>query len=152
MTHPSRVRITGPLVEHAVGLRVALEAQGYRHHAVGCQMYVLAHVSRWLAAEELEVSDLTPERVERFLLARREAGYTLWLSAKGVAPLLSYLRSVGALPPPEAAVAITPTERCLAAFGTYLVEEWGLSTGRRSRPCWPVVIGARPSAGVTSPC
>jgi site-specific recombinase XerD len=127
MSHPSRVRITGPLVEHSVGFRAALEAQGYRHHAVGCQLYVMAHVSRWLAAEGLDVCDLTADQIERFLVARREAGYTLWLSTKGVAPLIGYLRGVGAVPSPEPVVAATPAERCLAAFRTYLLEERGLS-------------------------
>jgi integrase len=129
MTDPSRVRITGPLVDHAAGFRAALEGQGYRHHAVGCQLAVMAHVSRWLAAEDLEVGDLTPERIERFLAARREAGYTMWLSIKGVAPLIGYLRGVGAVPAPEPVVAVTPAERCLAAFRAYLIEERGLSEG-----------------------
>jgi integrase len=129
MSHPSRVRITGPLVEHAVGFRAALEAQGYRHHAVGCQLYVMAHLSRWLAAEELEVGDLTADRIERFLVDRRAAGYTLWLSTKGVAPLIVYLRGVDAVSAPEPAVAATPAEHCLATFRTYLIEERGLSEG-----------------------
>jgi integrase len=129
MSHPSRVRIAGPLVSHAAGFRAALEAQGYRHHAVGCQLYVMAHLSRWLEAEELEAADLTPDRIERFLVARREAGYTLWLSIKGVAPLVGYLRGVGAVPLSEPVVAVTPADRCLAVFRTYLVEERGLSEG-----------------------
>jgi site-specific recombinase XerD len=129
MSHPSRVRISGPLVSHTAGFRAALEAQGYRHHAVGCQLYVMAHLSRWLEAEELEAADLTPDRIERFLVARREAGYTLWLSTKGVAPLVGYLRGVGVVPLPEPVVAVTLAERCLDAFRTYLVEERGLSEG-----------------------
>jgi integrase len=129
MSHPSRVRITGPLVEHAAGFRAALEDQGYRPHAVGCQLYVMAHVSRWLVAEGLGVGQLTPDRVEQFLVARREAGYTLWLSDKGVAPLIGYLRGVGAVPPPDQVGPVTPAERCLAAFRCYLVEERGVSEG-----------------------
>ncbi|MGH9122350.1 MAG: hypothetical protein ACRDYC_10465, partial [Acidimicrobiales bacterium] len=61
-------------------------------HAVGCQIYVLAHLSRWLDAKGLAPEDLVRLRVLEFLEARRSAGYTLWLSEKGVAPLLSYLR------------------------------------------------------------
>jgi integrase/recombinase XerD len=129
MSDPSRVRVTGPLVEHAAGFRVALEAQGYRPHAVGCQLYVRAHLSRWLSAEGLGTAELTPDRVEQFLAARREAGYTLWLSAKGVAPLVEYLRGVGAIPVLEPMVAVTAAERCLAAFRAYLVEERGLAEG-----------------------
>lgn len=129
MSDPSRVRVTGPLVEHAAGFQAALESQGYRHHAVGCQLYVLAHLSRWLSAEGLTAAELTPDRVTQFLAARRQAGYTLWLSAKGVAPLVDYLRGVGAIPVLEPMVAVTAAERCLAAFRTYLVEERGLAEG-----------------------
>jgi integrase/recombinase XerD len=128
MSDPSRVRFTGPLVGHAAGFRAMLEAAGYRHGGVD-QLRVMAHVSRWLTAEGLAVGDLTPDRVEQFLVARREAGYTLWLSSKGVAPLMGYLRSVGAVPPPAPIVAATPAERCLSAFRTYLIEERGLSEG-----------------------
>lgn len=128
MSHPSRVRVTGPLVEHAAGFRAALEADGYRQHGVD-QLRLMAHVSRWLEGEGLGAGDLTPERVERFLVARREAGYTLWLSAKGVAPLIGYLRGVGAAPLPPAVVAATPAARCLEAFRAYLVQERGLAEG-----------------------
>jgi integrase len=128
MSDPSRVRFTGPLVGHVAGFGAMLEAAGYRHGGVD-QLRVMAHVSRWLAAEGLAVGDLTPDRVEQFLVARREAGYTLWLSSKGVAPLMGYLRSVGAVPPPAPIVAATPAERCLSAFRTYLLEERGLSEG-----------------------
>jgi integrase/recombinase XerD len=51
------------------------------------------------------------------------------LSMKGVAPLIGYLRGVGAVPWPEPTVAVTPAERCLEAFRQYLVEERGLSEG-----------------------
>jgi integrase/recombinase XerD len=129
MSHPSRVRIIGPLVAYAAGFREALEAQGYRHHAVGCQLYVMAHLSRWLLGEGLELGQLTPDRIGQFLLARREAGYTLWLSPKGVAPVVDYLRRLGVVPPPDPVVAVTAAERCLEGFPTYLREERGLTEG-----------------------
>jgi integrase len=129
MSHPSRVRISGPLVCFAAGFRAALEAQGYRPNAVGCQLYVMAHLSRWLQSGGLDVGDLTPARIEQFLIARREAGYTLWLSSKGVAPTVDYLRGLGVVPVPEPVAAVTGVERCLEAFRTYLLEERGLAEG-----------------------
>jgi integrase/recombinase XerD len=129
MKYPSRVRVTGPLVEHAAGFRSALEAQGYRRNAIADQLRVVAHVSRWLDAEGLDLANLTPPEMERFLVARREAGYTMWLSAKGVAPLVGYLRDVGAVPLAEPVIAVTPAERCLATFRTYLLDERGLAEG-----------------------
>ena len=129
MSHPSRVRIIGPLVPYAAGFRAELESQGYRPHAVGCQLYVMAHLSRWLAHHSVEVGGLTPERVEEFLVARRAEGYTLWLSEKGVAPLVGYLRRLGVIPVPRGPVAVTAAEICLESFRTYLVEQRGLSAG-----------------------
>jgi integrase/recombinase XerD len=129
MSMPSRVRVSGPLVPYATGFRTHLEAQGYRPNAVGCQLYVLAHVSRWLDSKRLDPGDLTPERVQEFLVARREAGYTLWLSEKGVAPLLTYLRQAGAVPNPEPVVPSTPAERLLVEFSSYLLDERGLARG-----------------------
>jgi integrase len=87
----------------------------------------MAHVSRWLVGQSLDVGDLTPERVKEFLVARRAAGYTLWLSNKGVAPLLSHLRSVRAVPMPVPP-ASTPVEDVLAEFRRYLLEERGIAS------------------------
>lgn len=129
MSHPSRVRISGPLVCFAAEFRAALEVQGYRPNAVGCQLYVMAHLSRWLQSGGLDVGDLTPARIEQFLVARREAGYTLWLSSKGVAPTIDYLRGLGVVPMPEPVVAVTGVEHCLESFRTYLLEERGLAEG-----------------------
>jgi integrase/recombinase XerD len=129
MTMPSRVRVSGPLVPYVAGFRAELESQGYRPHAVGCQLYVLAHVSRWLEGRGLGPEQLTRERSLEFLAARREAGYTLWLSEKGVAPLLAHLRRVGAAPSPEPVLPVTPIELLVAEYCSYLVDERGLAAG-----------------------
>ncbi len=130
MSNPSRVRVSGPLVPYVAGFRIELEAQGYRPNAVGCQLYVLAHMSRWLDSKDLSPGDLTPELVREFLVARRAAGYTLWLSEKGVAPLLAHLRSAGAVPvPPPASLATTPSGCLLVEFRSYLADERGLAAG-----------------------
>jgi integrase/recombinase XerD len=129
MSSPSRVRLSGPLVGYAVGFRADLEAQGYRRNVVANQLQLFAHVSRWLESKGLGPQHLTGERVAEFLSARRSAGYTLWLSEKGVAPLLTYLRSVGAAPAPEAPVPVASADRVLEEFRFYLVHERGLAPG-----------------------
>src|SRR5271157_4116354 len=123
MSNPLRVRVIGPLVTYAAGFRAELESQGYRRKPVIDQLYVLAHVSRWLESKGLGPQDFTRERSLEFLTARREAGYTLWLSEKGVAPVLAYLRQVGAAPIPVPPAPATPAERLLAQFRSYLVDE-----------------------------
>jgi integrase len=124
---PSRVKVTGPLVPYVTGFRAEIEAQGYRPSALSDQLRLMAHVSRWLAAKGLEVGDLTPERVEEFLVARREAGYVLWCSLKGVAPLLAHLRRVGVVPVPQSTVPTTPADQLIEDYRAYLVEERGLA-------------------------
>jgi integrase/recombinase XerD len=129
MSYPSRVRVTGPVAGYSSGFRAALDAQGYRPGAVACQLQVMAHVGRWLEGRGLVVADLTPKRIEEFVTARREVGYRLCRSAKGVAPLVSYLRRLGAIPPADSVVSVTAAERCLETFRVYLAEERGLSAG-----------------------
>ena len=127
MSNPSRVKVAGPLVPYIAGFRAELESQGYRPNAVSDQLRLLAHVSRWLADNGFGVADLTPERVDEFLVARRAAGYVLWRSPKGVAPLLTHLRQLGVVSVPEPARATTPAEHLLEHYRTYLVEERGLA-------------------------
>lgn len=123
---PSRVKVTGPLVPYAAGFRGELEAQGYRPLALCDQLRLMAHVSRWLEGRGLNVGDLTAERVGEFLVARRAAGYTLWLSPKGVAPLLAHLRGMGALPAP-APPQTTSVDELLVEFRHYLLDERGIA-------------------------
>ena len=124
---PSRVKVTGPLVPYVTGFRAEIEAQGYRPNALSDQLRLMAHVSRWLTANGLEVGDLSPERVEEFLVARREAGYAQWCSPKGVAPLLAHLHRVGVVPFTESTIPSTPADQLIEDFRAYLVEERGLA-------------------------
>lgn len=128
MGDPSRVKVIGPLVPFVSGFRAELEAQGYRRGPVSDQLRLMAHVSRWLAGRGLDVVDLTPARIDEFLRARRVEGYTLWRSAKGLAPLLVYLRGLGVLPAPEPA-ASSPASDLVERYQAYLVEERGLASG-----------------------
>jgi len=122
-----KVNVSGPLVPFVAGFHDELERQGYTPLGTECQLRVMAHVSRWMAARKLGPKELTTARVEQFLRARRRAGYTLWLSPKGVAPLLAYLRGLGVVPPPTPMPA-TPVDDLLARYRSYLLEERGLAT------------------------
>lgn len=128
MSRPADVRVTGPLAPHARGFREVLAAQGYATLSAANQLRVMAHLSRWLGREGLCPDELTPERAEAFLQARRAAGYTCWLSPRGLSPLLGHLRGQGVVPAPIATVACTPLEEVLAAYRTYLVDEQGLAS------------------------
>jgi integrase/recombinase XerD len=123
---PSRARVTGPLRQYAPGFVAELARLGYTGNSASGQMFVMGHLSRWLAGEGLDAAGLTPQVAERFLAARRAAGYTLYLSAKALVPLLGYLRRLGAVPLPQLAPA-TPAGALLECYQRYLVTERGLA-------------------------
>jgi hypothetical protein len=58
------------------------------------------YASGWIAAERVAVSELSPERVGRFVEWRRAAGYRHFRSPRGLTPLLRYLRALGVAPEP----------------------------------------------------
>jgi site-specific recombinase XerD len=113
-------------------------------------MLLMAHVSRWLAAEGLDSGGLTAEAAGRFLAARRAAGYVLYLSPKALVPLLGYLRRLGAVPEAPAPVPAGPVEELLDGYRRYLVTERGVGAATaadyaaKTRP----FLAARLKAGV----
>ena len=126
MADPSRVRIGGPLAPFAQGFGEELLRQGYRPNAAANQLQLMAHLSRWLGAKSLDAQALIPPTTTAFLADRRAAGYRLWLSPKGLAPLLAYLRALGAASPPPAP-ELDPVEDLLQRYRDYLVHERAVS-------------------------
>ncbi len=74
MRDPARTAVLGPLEPFAAGFVVELSALGYAAGSALQQMCLMAHLSRWLEAEELSPAALSPDVVERFCCARRAAG------------------------------------------------------------------------------
>jgi integrase/recombinase XerD len=126
MGDPSRVRVTGPLEAHAAGFAAELRRLGYTSGSAYGQMLLMAHVSRWLAGEGLDAGGLTAEAAGRFLAARREVGYVLYLSPKALVPLLGYLRRLGAAPGVPAPAPEAPAGVLLGRYRHYLVTERGI--------------------------
>jgi site-specific recombinase XerD len=89
-------------------------------------MHLMAHLSRWLAGEGVEAQGLRATDVERFLSARRSAGYTHHLTGKAMRPLLAYLRDQGLWLTPPPAVAHGPVDVTLDRYRQYLTRERGL--------------------------
>jgi site-specific recombinase XerD len=129
-TSPVReVRIAGPLASFAADFQSALRDAGYTPLSAGTQLRLMAHLSRWLDESHLTAADLTAERVEAYLRARRAAGCTWLSSRRGLAPLLDVLAARQALPAGPPPAPGTPTDVLLAAFGRYLRSERGLEAG-----------------------
>lgn len=99
---------------------------GYSPLSAANQVRLLAHVSRWMASEGVEVGGLTPERAREFVGVRRAAGYTGFVSERALAPLLGFLRGEGVVP--EVSVMREgPFEELLDSYRGYLVEERALA-------------------------
>jgi integrase/recombinase XerD len=125
---PDRVRVSGPLAMFADGFCGHLVEQGHSLWSAQAHLALVAHVSRWMESEGLDVAQFTPQAVERFVAERRRQGYVTKVSPKSLRPLLGYLDGLGALRPGEDAVG-TPVEQLLEAFCGYLLEERGLVAG-----------------------
>jgi len=127
MRDPSRVRVSGPLAPFTAGFAAELQRHGYTQNSAGLLLQLAAHLSRWLAAEGLDAHALSPAEAERFMSARRAAGFTNHTSAKALRPLLAYLRGIGAAPPASAPAPEGPVEELLARYSRYLRVEQGLT-------------------------
>ncbi len=123
----SRVRVSGPLAEFAAGFASYLAGVGYTPLSAANQVRLLARLSRWMEDRGLGPGELTGQRAEEFLAARRAAGYTCRLSARGLAPLLGCLRGLGVVPEPDRPVPVGAVEVLLDRYGGYLAAERGLA-------------------------
>jgi integrase/recombinase XerD len=125
---PDRVRVSGPLALFADGFRGQLGEQGYTPCGVQFQLQLLAHLSRWMQAQGVDLGELSPVIVERFLVERRRQRYASRISVKGLRPLLGYLDGLGILPVAEEPASV-PIDELLGQFCGFLREERGLVAG-----------------------
>jgi integrase/recombinase XerD len=122
---PTRVRVSGPLAEHAVGFGEELTRRGYPPERAARHVQLLAGLSRWLQADGLTADDLTAERVAEFLEARRAEGYAEVPTAGWVITLLGYLPAVHVAP--MAPAADTVVEAVVEEYRCWLIHQRGLA-------------------------
>ena len=128
MNDPNRVRVTGPLALYAEGFREALEARGYAPGTVALQLQTAAQLSRWLAAQDLDVGQLTSEVVQRFFTVRRERVQVLYVSPRALRVLFEHLDGLGVLPRRDA-VPLTAVELLVERYGHFLLVERACTAG-----------------------
>lgn len=116
----------GPLSGRAEGFAGYLAGLGYAPGSVVLRLNLLKHLSRWLAAEGVDPSDVDAATVERFLIVRR-SDHTDMSSSGAVAPLFAYLRSLKVIPDAVAtAREVGPVDGVLSRWGGFLAGERGL--------------------------
>ena len=121
-----RARVAGPLEPYRAGFESALADMGYTALSAANQVGVMRHLSLWLEGRGLTASDLAPVLVQEYLADRRASGYTCWLSVRGLTPLLTYLRGVGAVPEPAPPALSGPLDELADRYRRYLAGERGL--------------------------
>ena len=122
-----QVTVAGPLASYGPGFAETLRDRGYTDLSVAGQLRLMAHLSRWMSGQDLDVAGLTTGRIGEFVAARRGAGYQGLRSIRATRPLHDYLIAVGACPRPLAAPdPVDGQGRLLARYGDYLVVERGL--------------------------
>jgi hypothetical protein len=82
MSDPLRIQLSGPLSVFAAGFLEELLGRGYRPGTAARQLQLMAHRSRWMAADGLEPGDLGRVEIERFVRARRATGRVQLASAR----------------------------------------------------------------------
>lgn len=123
------VKGSGALAPYAAAFAVFLQERGYAPLSARNLLGVLAHLGRWLDERALAPGELTGPRIGEFLAVRRAAGYTCWLSARGLAPLLEYLRDKGAVPAASCPAPAGAADALLERYRAYLSGERGLAPG-----------------------
>lgn len=121
------MEVRGPLAPYAAGLAALLRTRGYSPSAVRLRVWQLDGVSRWLAQRRLAPGELTVERAEEYLAARRARGYRSWVSPRSLDLPLEYLRRSGVVPAPAPRVAEGVVEQLLVGYRVYLATERGLA-------------------------
>lgn len=124
----ARARMAGPLTPYVEGFEAELFGLGYSRGSVAHQLRLMARLDGWLAELGLETLDLSAGVVERFMALRRAAGEHL-RTVRALAPLLAYLRRLGAVPGEPAAAPASPVEQLLERYRRYLRVERGLAQG-----------------------
>lgn len=119
--------VQGPLAPYSAGFAAQLRTRGYSPSAVRLRVWQLDGVSRWLAERRLAPGELTVERAEEFLAARRTSGYRCWVSDRSMDLPMEYLRGVGVVPAPTAQSAEGPVGELIASYRAYLITERGLA-------------------------
>jgi integrase/recombinase XerD len=121
------VRAGGPLEPFRDGVAEALSARGYSKDRTAQLMRLMAHLSRWLESRGLGPGDLSPEVVEDFFGGFRSR-HSWCRSSRSLAPVLAYLRSVGAVPAAGGSRSgLGAGEVLVGDFRIYLRDQRGLS-------------------------
>ena len=134
MSNLLRVATSGPLSVFADAFAEDLVGHGYRPGTAAKHLQLMAHLSRWMEAHDLETGALGRVQIEQFVLERR-AFRTELSSARAMVPLLGYLRALSVVPPAASREARTPAGALLDRYADYLRMRRGVKAGTVRNYC-----------------
>jgi site-specific recombinase XerD len=120
-------RPAGPLTEHRRGYGTELERLGYTRNTVKQHLVVVGQLDRFLLAEGVPLSAVNEGLLGRFAAACEQENLAGCRSSRMLAPLLAYLRQLGALPPAAPPVPGSPADAVIAGWRQYLLAERGIT-------------------------
>lgn len=123
-------RKAGLLAPQVEDYRFWLAQHGYTPQTIRNMLKDLGQVGLWLSRAGLQVKDLTEDRLEDFLTARRGVRRRV-PGVRGMTPLLAFLRETGAVAQPQPAV--TPMTTLLEQFRSWMDKERGLAAATMLR-------------------
>lgn len=127
MNDPSRVFVSGPFAVFREGFLRSLLKWGYTPDSAANQLHLVAHLSRWLAGEGLDVQTFRETDLQRYFQFRRHAGYSHCVSIKAMLSILTYLRAEGITLAAANGVSRGPVDSAIDQYRDYLVHERGLA-------------------------
>lgn len=114
----------GPLAPYADGYRELLAGLGYTPGGVVRKLWELGRLSDWMIRNQLGPEDLTAARFEEFSALCR-AGVERPVGYRTLAPLIGYLRDLGAVP--GVLVGATPVDELVGCYRSWMVAERALA-------------------------
>jgi len=126
MGRPVGAHVRGPLQPFARGFLLWLIELGYEWSAQTVRLRLLAELSSWMAARDIEPGELTQSLVAEFVDGIRVSCRARWCSPTSERQLLAYLRRLGLVAALEAPVLGDAVDVLVAEFVEYLVRERGL--------------------------
>ena len=120
----SKVLMVGPLVPFADDFRSMLTVSGYAPLTIVNEQRVMAHLSRWMEAGDLTVTDLSVELLQDYEASVRASGRRFMCSNGSLVPLRQLLGIAPSNPQP---VPVSATTELLASFRQHLLHERGLA-------------------------
>ncbi|HMS15091.1 MAG TPA: tyrosine-type recombinase/integrase [Microthrixaceae bacterium] len=114
----------GPLAPYADGYRELLAGLGFTPNGVVRKLWELGRLGDWMIRNELGPEDLTSVRFDEFS-ALCKAGVERPVGYRTLAPLVGYLRGLGAVP--SEMFGVTPVDELVDRFRSWMVTERALA-------------------------